>query len=281
MNEKYFEQLQTEITLRNLLPSTGKTYHYYIKTFLLYFGKEACEIEMEDIRKFLLFKKSNGMSPATLNLYNSAIRFFLRRVLHRQWDWELIPRMKVDRVLPTVLSQKEVQLLLDVTVNLKHKAMIATMYSAGLRVSEVCALHYHDISRSLMHIHVRHSKSRLDRYALLSERNLELLTHYWLQCGKPTEILFPSRYSGEYLTVGSIEQVVKKSAKKAGFKKSISPHTLRHSFACHMLEAGVEKTYIQILLGHLDPRSTDVYLHMTNKAFMGIKSPFDCFGGLK
>ena len=222
MNEKYFEQLQTEITIRNLLPSTGKPYHYYIKTFLLYFGKEACE--MEDIRKFLLFKKSKGMSAATLNLYNSAIRFFLRHVLHRQWDWELIPRMKVDRVLPNVLSQEEVQHLLDVTQNLKHKTMLATMCSSGLRVSEVCALHYHDISRSLIHIHVRHSKNRLDRYALLSERNLELLTHYWRECGKPTEILFPSRYSGEYLTVGSIEQVVKKSAKKAGFKKSISPH---------------------------------------------------------
>ena len=279
MIEKYFEQLQIEVSLRNLTSSTGKTYQTYISSFLKQTGIGADEISMENVRTFLIAKKSAGTSAASLNLYNSAIRFFVRRVLHRQWDWELVPRMKVDRMLPVILTQEEIQRIIDATKNIKHKAMIATMYSSGLRVSELRQLHYCDISRSNMHIHVRHTKSRMDRYAVLSERNLEILTAYWFECGKPRDILFPSTQTGSYIDKGSIAQVIKRSALQAGIHKRVTCHTLRHSFACHMLESGVDKTYIQILLGHLDPRSTQVYLHMTNKAFMGIKSPFDHFGG--
>ena len=279
MNETYFDQLQTEVSLRNLTASTGKTYQGYLKSFLEQTGINADEITMDNVRSFLITKKTSGTSSASLNLYNLAIRFFVRRVLHKQWDWELVPRMKVDRKLPVILTQEEIQRIIDITKNLKHKAMIATMYSSGLRVSELCQLHYCDISRSNMHIHVRHTKSRMDRYAVLSERNLEILTAYWYQCGKPRNILFPSSQTGNYIDKNSIAQMIKRIALQAGIYKKVSCHTFRHSFACHMLESGVDKTYIQILLGHLDPRSTQVYLHMTNKAFMGIKSPFDNFGG--
>ena len=118
-------------------------------------------------------------------------------------------------------------------------------------------------------------KSRSDRYTLLSKRNLELLTEYWFSCGRPTDILFPSKWNGGYISTGTVEQFMRKSVKAAGIEKAASPHSLRHSFACHLLEAGVDARYIQALLGHRDPKSTEVYLHISNKSLMGIESPFD------
>ena len=177
--------------------------------------------------------------------------------------------MKLDHSLPTVLSRDEIQSIIDHTPNLKHKAIIATMYSSGLRVSEVVHLHYDDISRTNKTIHVRESKSRRDRYTILSERNLDLLTEYWFKCGKPRDILFPSSWTGTYLDKNSINQYFKKSAVKAGIK----------SFASHLFEDGVDIKYIQALLGHVDPRSTEVYIHVSNKSLLGIRSPYDLHKG--
>ena len=183
--------------------------------------------------------------------------------------------MKLDRSLPTVLSRDEIQSIIDHTPNLKHKAIIATMYSSGLRVSEVVHLHYDDISRTNRTIHVRESKSRRDRYTILSDRNLDLLTEYWFQCGRPRDILFPSSWTGTYLDKNSINQYFKKSAFRAGITKHVTSHCCRHSFASHLFENGVDIKYIQALLGHVDPRSTEVYVHVSNKSLFGIRSPFD------
>ena len=191
------------------------------------------------------------------------------------WEDEDIPRMKLDYSLPTVLSRDEMQSIIDHTSNLKHKAIIATMYSSGLRVSEVVHLHYDDISRTNKTIHVRESKSRRDRYTILSDRNLDLLTEYWFKCGKPRDILFPSSWTGTYLDKNSINQYFKKSAVKAGITKHVTSHCCRHSFASHLFEDGVDIKYIQALLGHVDPRSTEVYIHVSNKSLLGIRSPYD------
>lgn len=187
--------------------------------------------------------------------------------------------MKVDHKLPTVLSKAEIRSVLDATTNLKHKAMIAVMYSGGLRVSEVIHLHYDDISRTNKTIHIRNSKSRSDRYTLLADRTLDLLTEYWFQCGKPRDILFPSSWTGSYLVRDSVIQFFRESAQKAGIARRVSTHSLRHSFASHLFEAGYDIKYIQALLGHRDPRSTELYLHLSNKALLGIKSPFDEMAG--
>lgn len=157
----------------------------------------------------------------------------------------------------------------------KHKAIIATMYSSGLRVSEVVHLHYDDISRTNMTIHVRETKGRIDRYTILSQKNLDLLTEYWYKCGRPKDILFPSSWTGGYLDIASVNQFFKKSAKLAGITRHVSSHACRHSFASHLFESGTDIKYIQSLLGHVDPRSTDVYLHVSNKTLLGIRSPFD------
>ena len=183
--------------------------------------------------------------------------------------------MKRERNLPAVLSRDEINAIIDATPNLKHKAIIATMYSSGLRVSEVVHLHYDDISRTNMTIHVRETKGRIDRYTILSQKNLDLLTEYWYKCDRPKDILFPSSWTGGYLDITGVNQFFKKSAKLAGITRHVSSHACRHSFASHLFESGTDIKYIQSLLGHVDPRSTDVYLHVSNKTLLWIRSPFD------
>ena len=155
--------------------------------------------------------------------------------------------MKRERNLPVVLSRNEINAIIDATPNLKHKAIIATMYSSGLRVSEVVHLHYDDISRTNMTIHVRETKGRIDRYTILSQKNLDLLTEYWYKCGRPKDILFPSSWTGGYLDITGVNQFFKKSAKLAGINRHVSSHACRHSFASHLFESGTDIKYIQSL----------------------------------
>ena len=275
MYEKYMLLLEEEAKIRNLKNRSVLCYKNYVSYFLNYVGKDPQELSCQDVRDFLLAKKEEGLKATTLNLYNSAIRFFYRNVLHILWDDVRVPRMRIDHKLPTVLSRQDIDGLLDSTDDLKYRAMFATMYSSGLRVSEVIHLHYEDISRTNMQIHVRESKSRMDRYTILSRRSLDLLTEYWFRCGRPRDILFPNKFTGGYLTVSTLEQVMRRCVRKAGLPAGPTPHSLRHSFATHLMEAGVDARTIQTLLGHRDPKSTEVYLHVSNKSIMGIHSPFD------
>lgn len=275
MYEKYLQQLEEAGKIRNLTKTTINCYKNYVSVFLKYMNKVPEELTCQDVRQFLLKKKDAGLKATTINLYNSAIRFFFRNVLHILWDDITVPRMMLDHKLPTVLSLDEINRLLDATEDIKYRTMFATMYASGLRVSEVIHLHYDDISRTNMQIHIRKAKNRQDRYTILSKRNLDLLTEYWFCCGRPREILFPNKFTGQYLTVSTLEQVMRRSVAEAELSKKVTPHALRHSFATHLLEQGVDARNIQALLGHRDPKSTEVYLHVSNKVLMGIHSPFD------
>lgn len=275
MYDEYLRQLDEAGKIRNLKERSISCYRNYVSYFLNYVKKDPSDLTCQDVRNFLLAKKEDGLKATTLNLYNSAIRFFYRNVLHILWDDITVPRMIIEHKLPTVLTADEVERLLDATEDLKYKAMFATMYSSGMRVSEVIHLHYDDISRTNMQIHVRDTKNRMDRYTILSKRNLDLLTEYWFRKGRPKGILFPNKFTGQYLTVGTLEQVMRRSAAEAELPQGVSPHSLRHSFASHLMEAGVEQRHIQALLGHRDPKSTEVYLHVSNKTIMGIRNPFD------
>ena len=210
--------------MRNQKESTINAYCNSVDYFLRIVNKDVSALTTDDVEAFLTEKRLNGLSPQTYNHYHSSIRFFYKRILKMNWDDEDIPRMKLDHSLPTVLSRNEMQSIINHTPNLKHKAIIATMYSSGLRVSEVVHLHYDDISRTNKTIHVRESKSRRDRYTILSDRNLDLLTEYWFKCGKPRGILFPSSWTGTYLDKNSINQYFKKSASRAGITKHVSSH---------------------------------------------------------
>ena len=160
MYEKYLQQIEEAGKIRNLTQSTINSYRNFVSSFLSYMNKNPEELTCQDVRRFLLEKKDAGLKASTLNLYNSSIRFFFRNVLHILWDDVTVPRMILDHKLPTILSLDEINRLLDATEDIKYKAMFATMYSSGLRVSEVIHLHYDDISRTNMQIHVRKSKSR-------------------------------------------------------------------------------------------------------------------------
>jgi site-specific recombinase XerD len=275
MYEDIFAQIRNEAQKRNLKESTIDAYCNSVDYFLRIVNKDISSLTTDDVEAFLSEKRLSGLAPQAYKHYHSSIRFFYKRILKMNWDDEDIPRMKLDHTLPTVLSREEIQSIIDHTPNLKHKAIIATMYSSGLRVSEVVHLHYDDISRTNRTIHVRESKSRRDRYTILSDRNLDLLTEYWFKCGKPRGILFPSSWTGTYLDKNSINQYFKKSAARAGITRHVSSHCCRHSFASHLFENGVDIKYIQALLGHVDPRSTEVYIHVSNKSLLGIRSPFD------
>ena len=238
MYEKYLEQLEEAGKIRNLKERSINCYKNYVSYFLKYQNKNPEELTCQDVRTFLLAKKEEGLKATTLNLYNSAIRFFYRNVLHILWDDITVPRMILEHKLPTVLTASEIDRLLSAVDDIKYKAMFAIMYSSGMRVSGVIHLHYDDISRSNMQIHVRDTKNRMDRYTILSKRCLDILTQYWFEKGRPRGCL-------------------------------------RHSFATHLMEQGIERQNIQALLGHRDPKSTEVYLHVSNKSLMGIQSPFD------
>lgn len=279
MYDKIFDQITNAANKRNLRDSTIHAYCKSVAYFLNYTHKPTDTLTIDDVTTFLAEKRLSGISPATYNYYHSGIRFFYKKVLKMNWDDDDIPRMKRDRHLPTVLTKAEISAILDATSNLKHKAMIATMYSGGLRVSEVIHLHYDDISRTNRTIHIRDGKSRSDRYTLLADRTLEILTQYWFKCGRPRGILFPSSWTGDYLARDSVIEFFRKSAKKAGIQKPVSTHCLRHSFASHLFEAGCDMKYIQALLGHRDPKSTEIYLHISNKTLLGIRSPFDEMDG--
>lgn len=280
MYESYIDKIEVVGKLRNLKPGTIRTYQKNVSDFLKFMDKNPEELTCEDARDYLVYLQSRGNKASTLNNKNGSLVFFYKRVLGKLWDDNLVPRAINDYAVPRVLSSSDIEKLLDATTNLKYKAMFAIMYSSGLRISEVIRLRYDDISRTNMQIYIHESKTHTARYAILSQRALDILTEYWFKCGRPRGILFPNQWTGEYLTSSGPQLVFRQSVKKSGLPKDVHPHCLRHSFATHLLEDGVDIRYIQTLLGHRSPKSTEIYLHVSNKALIGIQSPFDKRAGV-
>ncbi len=280
MYESYINKIEVVGKLRNLKPGTIRTYKNNVTTFLEFTNKNPEDLTCEDARDYLVYLQNKGNKASTLNNKNGSLVFFYKRVLGKLWDDNLVPRAINDYAVPRVLSPADIERLLNATTNLKYKAIFAIMYSSGLRISEVLHLHYDDISRTNMQIYIRDSKTHTSRYALLSKRALDILTEYWFTCGRPRGILFPNQWTGNYLTPSATGLELRKSVQKAGLPKDIHSHCLRHSFATHLLEDGVDIRYIQTLLGHRSPKSTEIYLHVSNKALIGIQSPFDKRAGV-
>ena len=275
MYEDIFELIIIAAQKRNLKESTSHRYCQALTPFLKTINKPWQELSIEDADDYLTAKRLSGIMPETYNHYYAALRFMYKRVLKINWNEDDIPRMRRDRSLPTILEKEEIDAILEVTTNLKYKSIFAVMYSGGLRVSEATHLHYKDISRKSHSIHIHNTKNRMDRYTILADRTLDILTEYWYQCGRPQDILFPSKVTGDYLDISAVNQVLKRSAQRAGITKHVTTHAFRHSFASHLLESGCDIKYIQALLGHLEPKSTEIYLHVSNKTLLGIRSPFD------
>ena len=185
----------------------------------------------------------------------------------------LIERPIKEKTLPIVLNVKEIGSLLNATENIKHKAILMLGYSAGLRVSELINVRLRDIDSKRMQVRIEQSKGKKDRYSLLSNRLLAVLREYF-KIHKPKEWLFEGIGGGQY-SVRSIQEIMSAAVKKAGIKKKVTVHTLRHSFATHLLEQGTDLRYIQSLLGHESSKTTEIYTHITTKGFDQIVSPLD------
>lgn len=275
---KLRDQMEMDMKLRRLRPRTISCYLDRMRSVATHFGKSPAELTEEEIRRYLYHLiEERKASQAVISQSYSALKFFFENTLQRQWDALRIPRSKQQKKLPGVLSKREVELIFSCTSNLKHRAILMTTYSAGLRISEATRLKVLDIDSERMTIRVNEGKGFKDRYTLLGERNLEILRRYY-KAYRPSEWLFPGRNPSEPVSVSCVQRVFKASVHKAGIKKKASVHTLRHSFATHLLESGVDLYYIQRLLGHKSAGTTSVYLHVTGKDIGKIRSPIDLPG---
>ena len=273
------EKMKMDMELRGYSPKTIKNYINHVSSFAKFYNKSPELLEENEIRDYLHYCiMEKKLSEGTVNYINASLKFFYTKTLNRYWNMDKIARVKEPRKLPAVLSPEEVKSIFDVTENLKHKAILMTVYSAGLRVSEVCNLRVTDIDSKNMQILIRQGKGKKDRYSLLSKANLEVLREYWKRY-HPTEYLFSGRYRTDAITPRSVQRVLEKSIKQTGITKNATVHTLRHSFATHLLDAGTDICYIQRLLGHTRITTTTIYLHLRRMDLLNIKSPLDILLG--
>jgi integrase/recombinase XerD len=269
------QRMKMDMELKGYSPNTIKSYIGHVSNFAKFYNKSPELLREKEIREYLHYCiMERKLSEGTVNYINASLKFFYTKTLNRYWNMDKLARVKQPTRLPAVLSPEEVKSIFDVTENLKHKAILMTVYSAGLRVSEVCNLKITDIDSGNMQILIREGKGKKDRYSLLSKANLEILRAYWKRY-HPKEYLFSGRGRTDAITPRSVQLMLAKSIKKTGITKNVSIHTLRHSFATHLLDSGTDICYIQRLLGHARITTTTIYLHLRRMDLLNIKSPLD------
>ena len=257
--------------------STIKAYTTYFNQFQEYFTNQDLDsISVEQINSYItgLINYQN-ISPSQQNQRINAIKFYYEKVLGREKAYYKVERPRKERKLPTILTKGEVHLLLNQLDNLKHKCILTTIYSAGLRRSELINLKVEDIDSKRKLIKIRAAKGKKDRYTLLSDKLIKLLRLYY-RAYWPREWLFEGQNGGQY-SATSVAKIVKAAVNKAGIHKHVTPHSLRHSFATHLLEQGTNLRYIQEILGHEDPKTTQIYTQVAIKEISNIRSPLDDF----
>jgi integrase/recombinase XerD len=262
------------LRLKNYSMTTINTYSRHFELFIEYFkGNDISELSKDQVMDFLFAEVQKGFSAAYQNQLVNSIKFYYEKVLGRQKEFYNLPRAKKPQKLPTVLSEEEIETLLEQPENLKHKCILFLIYSAGLRISEAVNMKVSDIDSKRNLIVVRGGKGKKDRTTLLSHKLLEMLRHYY-KLFKPKEYLFEGETGGQY-SVTTIQKVFNKALATSGIRKKATVHSLRHSFATHLLERGTDLRYIQVLLGHESSKTTEIYTHVTKKAVDKIVSPLD------
>jgi integrase/recombinase XerD len=259
---------------------TQKAYLSAMRFFIGYYMKSPDQLGLEEIQKYHLHLiEDKNLSPKTINVYMAGVKFFYEMCLKREFKYGDIPRMKAPRTVPEILSQDEICKLINGAKKIKHKAVIATMYAGGLRAHEVLHLTHHDIDSNRMMIHVKKGKRSKERYTLLSESVLKLLRQYWVEDkGDKSLWLFPGQDPKEPMSYSGLRSFFQKAKKRAGLKSKASVHNLRHAFATHLLEMGVNIRLIQILLGHGCLSTTAIYTRVAKSSFSEIKNPLDVVG---
>ena len=274
------ERMIEDMNVRGFTEDTRRDYIRCVRRFAAFIGRSPDTATAEDLRRFQVHQTQTGIQPPGINSSVSALRFFFTVTLDRP---DLSRRLAVvhqSRKLPTVLSVEEVARLLEAAPGPKYKAAFGTAYGAGLRVSEVVALKVTDIDSTRMLIRVERGKGRKDRHAILSPQLLELLRAWWRE-GKrrgvmlPQGWLFPSRNPIMPLSTRQMNRAVHAAAQAAEIKKRVTPHTLRHSFATHLLEQGIDIRVIQVLLGHAKLETTALYARVATNTIRAVTSPLD------
>jgi len=264
-----------DMQLRNLAPETQRNYIQHVAGFARYFGLSPEVLDIEAVRQYQLYLlNERRLSPESINQYISAVKFLYLVTLEMPWTDEYFARVRRPHKLPVVLSHEELLLFFDHVPSLKYRAALMVCYGAGLRVSEAVALKVQDIDSRRMLIRVEQGKGKKDRYAMLSPRLLEVLRRYW-KAARPTDYLFPSWRQHRHLTAGSLQLACREAALRSGLRKRVTVHTLRHSFATHLLENGTDIRVIQVLLGHSRLETTAHYTAVSPQVVAATVSPLD------
>ncbi len=263
------------LTQKRYSPNTQKTYIGYFSDFRDYFPlKDIDHISKDDINHYILMLiKTKNISSSQQNQRINAIKFYYEKVLGKEKEYYNIQRPRKEHHLPKVLSKNEIKNIIQACENIKHKCILMLLYSAGLRRSELLNLRIDDIDSERMLIMLKDAKGNKDRISLLSENLLTLLREYYLVY-KPQQYLFEGPTGNKY-SASSVANILKNAASKAGIRKHVTPHMLRHSFATHLLEQGTDLRYIQELLGHRSSKTTEIYTHVSKKKISNIQNPLD------
>jgi integrase/recombinase XerD len=270
------DRMEADLRLRNLRPSTQECYLRCARKFAAYHMRSPAEMGTAEVRDFLVhLRDERHVGPSTIKGYVAALKFLYANTLDRPEVVRPWLQPRVEHKLPVVLSREEVEALLNGIESIKYRAVLMTAYGSGLRIGEVCRLQVGDVDSARMLLHIREGKGGRDRYALLSPVLLEILRTYWRAERPSGPYLFPGQKADTHLTAESVRAVQHKVAKECGLSKRATPHTMRHSFATHLLEDGTDIRIIQALLGHRSIRTTQVYTHVSPEYIRRVKSPLD------
>lgn len=269
-------RMTEDMQVRNLSPHTQASYVQQVSLFARHFNKSPEELGPEDIRSYQVYlTNEKKLAPSSVVIAVSALRFLYRVTLQKDWVFEdMIPAPKKPQKLPVVLSPEEVLHFLDCVQHIKHRTILTTCYAAGLRISETIRLRPNHIDSQRMVIRVEQGKGQKDRYVMLSPKLLDSLRHWW-RTERPVEWLFPGDIPGEPITRFAVEAACQKAHELCGIPKPITPHSMRHAFAVHLLENGTDVRTIQLLLGHRSLATTARYLKIATTKVCSTASPLD------
>lgn len=272
LRQRFIEDMQ----LRGLAPTTQRSYIHYVAAFAKHFNKSPEDLDLEAVREYQLYLlNERKLAPESVNASVAAIQMLYTVTLEMPWGNECFPRVRSRNKLPVVLSRDEVLRFFEHIPNLKYRAALMVCYGAGLRIAEATKLKVGDIDSERMVIRIREGKGGKDRYSMLSHRLLEILRSYW-RATRPTDWLFPSFWRQErHIHQGSLSQACRDACRTSGIGKRVTAHTLRHSFATHLLENGTDVRVIQVLLGHTSIDTTARYTAVSAKLIAATASPLD------
>src|SRR5438046_4385173 len=274
------QRMIEDMQLRNFATTTQRSYIHYVADFAKHFNRSPQDLDLEAVRQYQLYlTQERKLSPQSINTFVSAVQFLYLVTLEMPWEKHDFPRARLEEKLPVVLAPDEVQRFLDQVTGVKHRAVLFTCYGSGVRISEAVSLKLSDIDSHRMLIRVEHGKGGKDRYTMLSPCLLEILRAYFRIHRPAGPWLFPSWRPHLHFSAGAVQTACRDAWTRSGLSKRVTPHSLRHSFATHLLEAGTDPRVIQALLGHSSIETTSRYIAVSPETIGATASPLDLLLG--